>query len=123
MGLGMDYDIFLVSRIREEVLNGKTDEEAILAAVEPDRYHHHAVRRRDGRGLRLHDALSHGEEQEIGFALCLAVILDATLMRLVIVPSIMVLMKKYNWWMPFVKSEEQKPEEEKKKRAPKPLET
>ena len=34
MGLGMDYDIFLVSRIREEVEEGKTDEEAIVDAVE-----------------------------------------------------------------------------------------
>ena len=37
--------------------------------------------------------------------LCLAIILDATLMRLVVVPAIMVLMKKYNWWMPFAKEE------------------
>ena len=53
--------------------------------------------------------------QEIGFALSLAVILDATLMRMVVVPSVMVLMKKYNWWMPVVKSEEQKKEEEKRR--------
>lgn len=34
MGLGMDYDIFLTTRIREEVTRGKTDEQAILTAVE-----------------------------------------------------------------------------------------
>jgi uncharacterized membrane protein YdfJ with MMPL/SSD domain len=37
---------------------------------------------------------------EMGFVLCLAVILDATIMRLILVPAIMVMMKKYNWWMP-----------------------
>jgi RND superfamily putative drug exporter len=36
----------------------------------------------------------------MGFVLCLAVILDATIMRLILVPAIMVMMKKYNWWMP-----------------------
>jgi RND superfamily putative drug exporter len=45
------------------------------------------------------------ELKEFGFVLCFAIILDATLMRLVIVPAIMVLMKKYNWWMPFVKEQ------------------
>jgi len=38
--------------------------------------------------------------------LCLAIILDATVVRLVAVPSILVLMKKYNWRMPFVRDEQ-----------------
>jgi RND superfamily putative drug exporter len=46
--------------------------------------------------------------KEFGFVLCLAIFLDATLMRLIVVPSIMVLMKKYNWWMPLVKNEVEK---------------
>ena len=106
MGLGVDYDIFLVSRIREEVLKGKSDEEAIVTAVEST-----------GTIITLCGAVmasafgsmllsSMLEMKEFGFVLCLAIILDATLMRLVIVPSIMVLMKKYNWWMPFVKDKQ-----------------
>ncbi|HTX43087.1 MAG TPA: MMPL family transporter [Methanocella sp.] len=101
MGLGVDYDIFLVSRIREEVLKGRSDEEAISQAVEST-----------GTIITLCGAVmasafgsmllsSMMELKEFGFVLCLAIILDATLMRLVIVPAIMVLMKKYNWWMPF----------------------
>ncbi|HEY3274610.1 MAG TPA: MMPL family transporter [Methanocella sp.] len=104
MGLGVDYDIFLVSRIREEVLKGKSDEEAIETAVKAT-----------GTIITLCGAVmasafgsmmisSSLELKEFGFVLCLAIILDATLMRLVIVPAIMVLMKKYNWWMPFVKA-------------------
>ncbi len=104
MGLGVDYDIFLVSRIREEVLKGKTDEEAIEHAVEAT-----------GTIITLCGAVmasafgsmmisSSLELKEFGFVLCFAIILDATLMRLVIVPAIMVLMKKYNWWMPFMGS-------------------
>jgi len=104
MGLGVDYDIFLVSRIREEVMKGKTDEEAIEHAVKAT-----------GTIITLCGAVMASafgsmmisgslELKEFGFVLCLAIILDATLMRLVIVPAIMVLMKKYNWWMPFDRS-------------------
>jgi len=107
MGLGVDYDIFLVSRIREEVLKGKTDEEAIEHSVKAT-----------GTIITLCGAVmasafgsmmisSSLELKEFGFVLCLAIILDATLMRLVIVPAIMVLMKKYNWWMPFVRPPKQ----------------
>jgi len=108
MGLGVDYDIFLVSRIREEVLKGKSDEEAIETAVKAT-----------GTIITLCGAVmasafgsmmisSSLELKEFGFVLCLAIILDATLMRLVIVPAIMVLMKKYNWWMPFAGSQRPK---------------
>ncbi|HEY3422171.1 MAG TPA: MMPL family transporter, partial [Methanocellaceae archaeon] len=105
MGLGVDYDIFLVSRIREEVMKGKSDNEAIEAAVEST-----------GTIITLCGcvmAAAFGSMmltsmtlmKEFGFVLCLAIILDATIMRLIVVPAIMVLMKKYNWWMPFVKEE------------------
>ena len=108
MGLGVDYDIFLVTRIREEVLKGKTDEQAIADAVESV-----------GTIIMLCGlvmASAFGSMmisnmmmmKEFGFVLCLAIFLDATLMRLIVVPSIMVLMKKYNWWMPFVKNEMEK---------------
>jgi RND superfamily putative drug exporter len=43
------------------------------------------------------------ELTEFGFALSLAIILDCTLMVLVLIPSIMMLLRKYNWWMPFVR--------------------
>jgi RND superfamily putative drug exporter len=41
------------------------------------------------------------ELKEFGFVLCLAIMLDATLMVLVLIPSIMMVAKKYNWWLPF----------------------
>jgi RND superfamily putative drug exporter len=108
MGLGVDYDIFLVSRIREEVMKGKSDEDAIESAVKAT-----------GTIITLCGAVMASafgsmmisgslELKEFGFVLCVAIILDATLMRLVIVPAIMVLMKKYNWWMPFSGSQRPK---------------
>jgi len=39
--------------------------------------------------------------REFGFALMFAILLDATLVRIYLVPAIMSLMGKWNWWMPF----------------------
>jgi RND superfamily putative drug exporter len=109
MGLGVDYDIFLVSRVREEVLKGKTDEDAIETSVEST-----------GSIITLCGAVmasafgsmllsTSAELQEFGFVLFLAIILDATVIRLMLVPAIMVLMKKYNWWMPSLNFLSRKP--------------
>lgn len=100
MGLGIDYDIFLVTRVKEEVGNGASEEDAIEHAVEAT-----------GSIITLCGAVmaaafgsmmisSMVELQEFGFVLFLAILLDATLIRLVLVPAVMLLMKKYNWWMP-----------------------
>jgi RND superfamily putative drug exporter len=103
MGLGGDYVVFMMSRVREDVSKGMTDEEAIEHAVEVT-----------GPvillcGLVMAAAFgsmmisSMSELTEFGFALSLAIILDATLMVLVLIPSIMMLLRKYNWWMPGVR--------------------
>jgi len=100
MGLGMDYDILLTTRIREEVLKGKTDRDAVVEAVE-----------RTGGiitacGLIMAGAFgtmmlsSTSLLQEFGFALAFAILLDATIVRIYLVPAIMVLLEGYNWWAP-----------------------
>jgi RND superfamily putative drug exporter len=100
MGLGMDYDIFLTTRIREEVSKGKTDEEAILTAVE-----------RTGGIITACGMVMAGAFgsmmlsgtallQEFGFALAFAILLDTLLIRIYIVPAVMLLLKKWNWYAP-----------------------
>jgi RND superfamily putative drug exporter len=100
MGLGMDYDIFLVTRIREEVAKGASDEAAIVKAVE-----------RTGGiitacGMIMAGAFaslmlsSMGLLQEFGFGLAFAIIIDAMIIRIYLVPAIMILLKKWNWWAP-----------------------
>jgi RND superfamily putative drug exporter len=100
MGLGMDYDIFLVTRIREEVAKGSSDEKAIVKAVE-----------RTGGiitacGMIMAGAFaslmlsSMGLLQEFGFGLAFAIIIDAMIIRIYLVPAIMILLKKWNWWAP-----------------------
>lgn len=100
MGLGMDYDIFIITRVREEVAKGKTDREAIAEATT-----------RTGGiisacGIVMAGAfftLMLSESpllQEIGFALAFVILLDSMVVRIYLVPAIMVLAGKYNWWAP-----------------------
>jgi len=100
MGLGMDYDIFLTTRIREEVAKGKTDEEAIMTAVE-----------RTGGiitacGMVMAGAFgsmmlsSTALLREFGFGLAFAILLDAMIVRIYLVPAIMLLLQKWNWYAP-----------------------
>ena len=101
LGLGLDYDILLITRIREETQKGMDDNEAIV----------HAVESTGGIittcGIIMAAAfgsmmLSNGSLlREFGFALMLAILIDATLVRIYLVPAIMSLMGKWNWWMPF----------------------
>ncbi|MDD1768997.1 MAG: MMPL family transporter, partial [Methanomassiliicoccales archaeon] len=100
LGLGMDYDIFLTTRIREEAQKGMSDKDAIVRAVE-----------RTGGvitacGIIMASAfgtmmLSEGALlREFGFALMFAILLDATIVRIYLVPAIMSLLGKWNWYAP-----------------------
>jgi putative drug exporter of the RND superfamily len=100
LGLGLDYDIFLVTRIREYVVGGAKDDEAIESAVE-----------RTGGIITATGLVTAGAFgtmmlsqipmlQQLGLAFFIVVILDATLTRVYLVPSIMRHMKRLNWWAP-----------------------
>jgi uncharacterized membrane protein YdfJ with MMPL/SSD domain len=100
MGLGMDYDIFIITRIREEVSHGKNDAEAIADATT-----------RTGGIISACGIVMAGAFatlmlnpspflQEIGFALAFAILLDSMVVRIYLVPAIMVLAGKRNWWAP-----------------------
>ncbi len=100
MGLGMDYDIFLTTRIREEVLRGKSDEEAVVTAVETTGGIITAcgLVMAGAFGTMLLSGMS--MLQEFGFALAFLVLLDSMVVRIYVVPAIMILLKKWNWWAP-----------------------
>jgi hypothetical protein len=100
LGLGLDYDIFLVTRIREYVVGGAKEDEAIETAVE-----------RTGGIITATGLVTAGAFgtmmlsqipmlQQLGLAFFIVVILDATLTRVYLVPSIMRHMKRLNWWAP-----------------------
>jgi uncharacterized membrane protein YdfJ with MMPL/SSD domain len=100
MGLGLDYDIFLVTRIKEYYDKGLSNKKAIAYALD------HTATIITSCGAVMAAAYSAlllsqlWHVRELGFAFTLAIILDATIIRLVIVPAVMVLMEKWNWMGP-----------------------
>lgn len=100
LGLGMDYDILLTTRIREEIAKGKSNDDAIVYSVEKTGGIITAC------GFIMAAAfgsmmLSSGYLlKEFGFALMFAILLDAMFVRIYLVPAIMSLLGKWNWWAP-----------------------
>ncbi len=96
--LGMDYDIFLTTRIREEMEHGKPQDEAILDAVEKTGVVITVC------GLILAGAFSTllltrvPTLREAGLAVALSILIDTFIVRPVLVPAIMTTLGKYNWW-------------------------
>lgn len=100
IGLGGDYVIFMMSRVREEINKGKSDDDAILDAVQstgPVILLCGAVM---GTAFGSMMASSMIIMKEIGFVVSFGIILDATVMIWVIIPALMMAFRKYNWWFP-----------------------
>jgi RND superfamily putative drug exporter len=99
-GLSMDYELFLLSRIREEHLAGKSNVEAVATGLQ------RSARIITAAALLL--AVVFGafitsgvtSIKSMGFGVSLAVILDATIVRGLLVPALMRLFGERNWWAP-----------------------
>jgi RND superfamily putative drug exporter len=99
-GLSMDYEVFLLSRIKELVDKGVPNDEAVRLGLQ-----------RSGRIITsaativivVFMGFAAGRIlviKEIGVGLAFAVLLDATLVRLLLVPATMTLLGNWNWWAP-----------------------
>ena len=103
-GLSMDYEVFLLSRIREHWLaspqRSEDNTEAVALGIAG------AGRVITAAALLMvivFVALSTGQVafmRMIGLGLALAVVVDATLVRMVLVPAVMKLAGRWNWWAP-----------------------
>ncbi|VVB61728.1 MMPL family protein [uncultured archaeon] len=100
MGLGMDYNIFILTRIREEVHNGKSDEEAIVDAVDWTGGIITALAIIMGCAIGVLMLSSTKMLAEFGFAITFAILLDAMVVRTYIVPAAMKLLGRWNWYAP-----------------------
>ncbi|MDR0960748.1 MAG: MMPL family transporter [Propionibacteriaceae bacterium] len=99
-GLAMDYEVFLLARIKEYYDAGVPNDEAVERGLQ-----------RSGRIITSAAAIivavfigfTFGEMipiKEAGVALAITVITDATLVRMLLVPATMTILGKWNWWSP-----------------------
>jgi RND superfamily putative drug exporter len=99
-GLSMDYEVLLLSRIREEYERTGDNEQAVGAGLE-----------RTGRLITGAAAIMAGVFfgfgladtvviKAMGIGMGLAVVIDATLVRVLLVPATMKLLGEWNWWAP-----------------------
>ena len=99
-GLSMDYELFLLSRIREEHLAGKSNVEAVALGLQ------RSARIITAAALLLAVVFAAfvtsgvTSIKTMGFGVALAVLLDATLIRGLLVPALMRLFGENNWWAP-----------------------
>lgn len=99
-GLAMDYEVFLVSRMREDFVHGDTAHEATVNGM--------------GHGARVVTAaalimtavfagfilVEDPIIKSMGFALAIGVVIDAFIVRMTIVPAVMSLLDRAAWWLP-----------------------
>jgi RND superfamily putative drug exporter len=119
MGLGMDYNIFILTRIREEVHKGKSDEEAIIEAVDWTGGIITALAIIMAGAIGVLMLSSAKMLAEFGFAISFAILLDAMFVRTYIVPATMKLLGKWNWYAPGpLQRERREPKDVPKKATP-----
>ncbi|MEU8355963.1 MMPL family transporter [Nonomuraea sp. NPDC048882] len=99
-GLSMDYEVFLVHRVHEHYRRTGDNTAAVLHGL-----------RHTARPITLAAAIMavtfsglmftrRLDFQQGGFAVAVAIVLDATLIRMVLVPALMRLLGRHNWWLP-----------------------
>ncbi len=99
-GLSMDYEVFLVSQIEEHVRAGEDNRSSVIGGMVTS-----------ARVITAAAAIMvfvfgsfvlNGDPtiKQFGVGLAIAVILDATVVRCLLVPAVMILMGKLNWYMP-----------------------
>lgn len=99
-GLAMDYEVFLVSRMREAYVRGERPAQAVTSGFE------HSARVVVAAALIMIAVFSGfiGDSDAmikmIGFGLASAVLLDAFVVRMAIVPAVLALLGERAWWLP-----------------------
>ncbi|MFJ3123916.1 MMPL family transporter [Streptomyces sp. NPDC086993] len=100
-GLAMDYEVFLVTRIREAYIGGHTAREAIITGFR------HSARVVTAAALIMIAVFAGfvGSDEQmvktIGFGLATAVFIDAFVVRMTLVPAVLALMGDTSWWLPL----------------------
>jgi uncharacterized membrane protein YdfJ with MMPL/SSD domain len=99
-GLSMDYEVFLLSRIRERYLATGDNRLAVAEGLQTSAKVITSAALIMVVVFGTFTLTGVPQIKEIGVGLAMAIALDATLVRLVLVPATMELMGKWNWWLP-----------------------
>jgi RND superfamily putative drug exporter len=99
-GLSMDYHVFVVSRIREAVLRGVPTREAVAEGITGSAGVVTSAAVVMVAVFSIFATLSTIDMKQLGIGLAAAILLDATIIRAVVLPSLMTLLGKANWWAP-----------------------
>ncbi|MDX3503502.1 MMPL family transporter [Streptomyces sp. ATCC51928] len=99
-GLAMDYEVFLVTRMREAYVHGESPGQAIVTGFK------HGARVVTAAAVIMMAVFSGfiGSSEQmikmIGFSLAIAVFFDAFVVRMAIVPAVLALLGRKAWWLP-----------------------
>ncbi len=99
-GLAMDYEVFLVTRMREAYVHGESPGQAVVTGFQ------HGARVVTAAAVIMMAVFSGfiGSSEQmikmIGFSLAIAVFFDAFVVRMAIVPAVLALLGKRAWWLP-----------------------
>ncbi len=99
-GLSMDYHVFVVSRIREARLRGRTTAEAIQHGVVTTAGVVTSAAVIMVAVFAIFGTLSMQSMKQMGVGLAAAVLIDATIIRGVLLPAVMALLGERNWYLP-----------------------
>lgn len=104
----MDYEVFLISRIQEIYEEtGDNDRATLLGLTSTSKIITSAA----AIMIVITGSFAFTNVMPvkmIGIAIALAIFIDATIVRMIFVPSLMKLLGDWNWWMPFIKRKEKK---------------
>ncbi|HET9609088.1 MAG TPA: MMPL family transporter [Acidimicrobiales bacterium] len=99
-GLSMDYEVFLLSRVREEYLHRGDNDAAVVEGISATA---RVITSAALIMISVFGAFVLGDDPIVkmfGVGLATAVLLDATIVRIVLVPATMKLLGERNWWLP-----------------------
>jgi uncharacterized membrane protein YdfJ with MMPL/SSD domain len=99
-GLSMDYHVFILSRVREYVFEGASTEEAVSRAIRRTAGTVTAAAIVMVAVFSIFATLSQLDLKQAGFGLAVAILLDATVIRGVLLPASMTLLGERNWYLP-----------------------
>jgi RND superfamily putative drug exporter len=97
-GLSMDYQVFVISRIREAALRGVPTRKAVIDGIGSSAGVVTSAAVVMVTVFASFAALHLIEMKQIGFSLAVAVLLDAFVIRMLVLPSLMLLLGEANWW-------------------------